>query len=153
MTLEESLKALKAAFTSKSGEAEAFAKEIGELKAKVETLSAEKVALAERLEESVGLIAERDSAVAKVEELTKALAASESLKAEATKQIETVGKVAAKIVASVGVQPVEISAADGAAAKSPEEVWTEYCGIKDASAKLAFYNKNRAAILAHMGIK
>ena len=153
MTLEESLKALKAAFTSKSGEAEAMAKEMSELKAKNDTLAAEYAAVAEKLEASAALVAERDSAIAKVEELTKALAASESLKAEASKQIETVGKVAAKIVASVGVQPVEISAADNAAAKSPEETWTEYCSIKEPAAKLAFYNKNRAAIVAHLGIK
>ena len=153
MTLEESLKALKAAFTSKSGEAEAMAKEMSELKAKNDTLAAEYAAVAEKLEASAALVAERDSAIANVVELTKALAASESLKAEASKQIETVGKVAAKIVASVGVQPVEISAADNAAAKSPEETWTEYCSIKEPAAKLAFYNKNRAAIVAHLGIK
>lgn len=153
MTLEESLKALKAAFTSKSGEAEAFAKEIGELKAKNETLAAEHAAVVEKLEAAAAAVAERDAAIAKVEELTKALAASEALKAEASKQIETVGKVAAKIVASVGVQPVEISAADSVQAKSPEEVWNEYCGIKDPAAKLAFYNKNRASIVAHLGIK
>ena len=107
----------------------------------------------EKLEASAAVIAERDSAIAKVEELTKALAASESLKAEAVKQIESVGKVAAKVVASVGVQPVEISAADNVSAKSNEEIWTEYCGIADPAAKLAFYNKNRAAIVAHLGIK
>ena len=153
MTLEESLKALKAAFTSKSGEAEAMAKEMSELKAKNDTLAAEHAAVVEKLEASAALVAERDSAISKVEELTKALAASEALKAEASKQIESVGKVAAKIVASVGVQPVEISAADNAVAKSPEEVWTEYCSMKEPSAKLAFYNKNRAAIVAHIGIK
>jgi seryl-tRNA synthetase len=153
MTLEESLKALKAAFTSKSGEAEAMAKEMSELKAKNDTLTAEYSAVVEKFEASAAVIADRDAAIAKVEELTKALAASEALKAEASKQIETVGKVAAKIVASVGVQPVEISAADNVSSKTSEEIWNEYCGIKEPAAKLAFYNKNRAAIVAHLGIK
>ena len=92
MTLEESLKALKSAFTSKSGEAEAMAKEMGELKAKNDTLAAEYATVVEKLEASAVAIAERDAAISKVEELTKALAASEALKAEASKQIETVGK-------------------------------------------------------------
>lgn len=153
MTLEESLKALKAAFTSKSGEAEAMAKEMSELKAKNDTLAAEHAAVVEKLEASAAVIADRDAAIAKVEELTKALAASEALKAEASKQIESVGKVAAKIVASVGVQPVEISAADSAIQKTPEEVWTEYCAMKDPAKKQAFYNANRAAIVSHLGIK
>ena len=153
MTLEESLKALKAAFTNKSGEAEAMAKEMSELKAKNDTLASEYATVVEKLEASAAVIADRDSAIAKVEELTKALAASESLKAEAAKQIESVGKVAAKIVASVGVSPVEISAADSAVQKTPEEVWTEYCAMKDPAKKQAFYNANRASIVAHLGIK
>lgn len=153
MTLEESLKALKAAFTNKSGEAEAMAKEMSELKSKNDTLAAEYATVVEKLEASAAVIADRDSAIAKVEELTKALAASESLKAEAAKQIESVGKVAAKIVASVGVSPVEISAADSAVQKTPEEVWTEYCAMKDPAKKQAFYNANRAAIVLHLGIK
>jgi DNA repair exonuclease SbcCD ATPase subunit len=153
MTLEESLKALKAAFTNKSGEAEAMAKEMSELKAKNDTLASEYATVVEKLEASAAVIADRDSAIAKVEELTKALAASESLKAEAAKQIESVGKVAAKIVASVGVSPVEISAADSAVQKTPEEVWTEYCAMKDPAKKQAFYNANRSAIVSHLGIK
>jgi chromosome segregation ATPase len=153
MTLEESLKALKSAFTNKRGEAEAMAKEMSELKSKNDTLAAEYAAVAEKLEASAAVIADRDSAIAKVEELTKALAASESLKAEAAKQIESVGKVAAKIVASVGVSPVEISAADSAVQKTPEEVWTEYCAMKDPAKKQAFYNANRSAIVSHLGIK
>lgn len=153
MTLEESLKALKAAFTNKSGEAEAMAKEMSELKSKNDTLAAEYATVIEKLEASAAVIADRDSAIAKVEELTKALAASESLKAEAAKQIESVGKVAAKIVASVGVSPVEISAADSAIQKTPEEVWTEYCAMKDPAKKQSFYNANRAAIVSHLGIK
>ena len=153
MTLEESLKALKSAFTSKSADAEAMAKEMSALQAKNETLAAEFASVSEKLEASAALAVERDTAIAKIEELTKALAASESLKAEAGKQIESVGKAAAKIVASVGIQPVEISAADSQSAKSPEEIWNEYCAMKDPAQKVAFYNKNRAAIVSHLGVK
>ena len=161
MTLEESLKALKSAFTSKSADAEAMAKEMSALQAKNETLAAEFLAaefasVSEKLEASAALAAlavERDAAIAKIEELTKALAVSESLKAEAGKQIESVGKAAAKIVASVGIQPIEISAADSQSAKSPEEIWNEYCAMKDPAQKVAFYNKNRAAIVSHLGVK
>jgi len=153
MTLEESLKALKSAFTSKSGEAEALAKEISELKAKNDTLAAEYVAVTEKLEANAALIAERDSASAKIEELTKALAASEDLKKQAATQIESVGKKSASIAASVGVSPVEISAAEAVNAKSPDEVWSEYCAMTNPAEKLAFYNKNRASIVAHLGIK
>ena len=153
MTLEQSLQALKSAFTSKSSEAEKLAAEISELKAKNETLSAEYATAVEKLGASAAVVAERDAAIAKAEELAKALAEAKDLKAQAVAQIETVGKESAKIAASVGVQPVEISAADNAAQKSPEEVWTEYCAMKDPAQKVAFYNKHRAAIIAHLGIK
>ena len=154
MTLEESLKALKTAFSGKSAEAEAMAKDLSEAKAKNETLSAEFEALKEKLEATSAIVAERDSAIAKIEELTKALASAETIKAEAVAQIETVAKKSASIVASAGVVPVEISSADNvASAKSNEEIWTEYCGIKNPTEKVAFYNKNRSAIISHLGIK
>lgn len=154
MTLEESLKALKTAFSGKSAEAEAMSKELSEAKAKNETLSAEFEALKEKLEATSAIVAERDSAIAKIEELTKALASAETIKAEACAQIETVAKKSASIVASAGVVPVEISSADNvASAKSNEEIWAEYCGIKNPTEKVAFYNKNRSAIISHLGIK
>jgi hypothetical protein len=153
MTLEQTLKTLKSAFTNKSTEAESLAKEMSELKAKNATLVAEFCEVSEKLEATAALASERDAAIAKVEELTKALAASEAIKSQAAAQIETVGKKAAAIAASVGVAPVEISAADSAIAKTSEEVWSEYCAMKNPAEKLAFYNKNRAAIVAHLGIK
>jgi chromosome segregation ATPase len=153
MTLEETLKALKSAFTSKSGEAEAVAKENAELKAKVAELSSQKASASKDLKLVARVTSERDSALAKVVELTKALAASESVKKEAVSQIESVGKKSAAIAASVGVVPVEISAADSATAKSPEEVWSDYLAITNPAEKLAFYNKNRPSIVAHLGIK
>ena len=153
MTLEETLKALKSAFTSKSAEAEAMAKEMSEIKAKNETLLAEFAAVSEKLDASAAIISERDTAISKIEELSKALAASEELKKQAASQIESVGKKAASIAASVGVSPVEISSSDAVNAKTAEEVWSEYCSMKDPAQKLAFYNKNRASIVAHLGIK
>jgi len=153
MTLEESLKALKSAFSGKSAEAEAMAKELSALKEANATLVADFKTAKENLEASAAIVAERDSAIAKIEELTKALAASEQVKAEASAQIESVAKKSAQIAASVGVTPVEISAGDASTPKSNEEIWTEYCGMKDQAAKQAFYNKNRSAIIAHLGIK
>lgn len=153
MTLEQSFQALKSAFTSKSSEAEKMAAEISELKAKNDTIAAEYATVVEKLEAAGAVAAERDAAIAKVDELTKALAAAAETKAQAVAQIETVGKESAKIAAAVGVSPVEISAADAAAQKSPQEIWTEYCSMTDPAAKLAFYAKNRAAIVAHLGVK
>jgi chromosome segregation ATPase len=154
MTLEQTLKNLKAAFTSKSTEAEAFAKELSEFKAKNETLAAELATATEQLAAASAFVAERESLVAQVSEMTKALAAAEAQKAQAVEQIEQAAVVGAKIAASVGVSPVEIAVAEVAtASKSPAEIWEEYVSIKDPAEKVAFYNKNRAACLAFMGIK
>lgn len=109
MTLEQSLKALKAAFGAKSSEAETVSKQLSAAKANAEARNAEVSDLSEKLAAVSGVVAERDSLAAKVEELTKALAVSNELKAQAAAQIETVGKVAAKIASSVGVAPAEIS--------------------------------------------
>jgi chromosome segregation ATPase len=153
LTLEESLKALKSAFTSKSGEAEAMTKEISELKAQNAALISEKASASSEVKALAAVRAERDAAIAKVEELTKALATVEDLKKQAVSQIESVGKKSAAIAASVGVVPVEISASDAATSKSPEEVWNEYLAISNPAEKQSFYNKNRASIVAHLGIK
>lgn len=153
MTLEQSLKALKAAFTSKSGEAEAMSKEMADLKASNVSLKEQLKAASSFMEAAKVVEAQRDEAIAKIEEMTKSLAVAEATKVEAVKQIETAGKKAASIAASVGVTPVEISAADNAVSKTPEEVWNEYLAIKNPAEKLAFYNKNRASIVAHLGVK
>jgi hypothetical protein len=153
MTLEQSLKALKAAFTSKTGEAEAMSKEMADLKASNISLKEQLKAASSFMEAAKVVEAQRDEAIAKIEEITKSLAVAEATKVEAVKQIETAGKKAASIAASVGVTPVEISAADSAVSKTPEEVWNEYLAIKNPAEKLAFYNKNRASIVAHLGVK
>jgi len=153
MTIEETVKALKSAFTSKSSEVEKLANELKESLAKNEALGAEVELLKEKAEAYDSLMREKSEASAKAEELAKALAESEKLKADAVSQIETVGKKAAAIASSVGVEPVEISAADGQTNKSPEEAWNEYVSMKDPAKKLAFYKTNQKAIFAHLGVK
>jgi len=151
MTLEQSLKALKSAFSGKSAEVDALSAQISTLKAANESLSAELGLAVEKLDANAGVVAERDALAAKVDELTKALAESNKVKAEAVSQIETVGKKAAAIVASVGAAPVELAVE--ASNKVAADVWAEYLDIKDPVAKAAFYTKNRPAIIAHLGLK
>jgi hypothetical protein len=151
MTLEQSLKALKSAFSGKSAEVESLNARIATFKAANESLSAELALATEKTEANAGVVAERDSLAAKVEELTKALAESNKVKAEAVSQIETVGKKAAAIVASVGAAPVDLPVESSN--KVAADVWAEYLETKDPVAKAAFYTKNRAAIIAHLGLK
>ena len=153
MTLEQTLKSLKSALTGKSAEAEAFAKELAAVNAKNETLAAEASELRAQVAAFASVQAERDAYAAKVAELEKSLAAAESLKSQAIAQIETVGKKAAKIVASVGVAPVEISAADNVQSMTPAEAWDKYCTLTDPREKAAFYNTHQKAIYAHLGVK
>lgn len=151
MTLEQSLKALKSAFSGKSAEVDALNAQVATFKAANESLAAELALANEKVEANSGVVAERDSLAAKVEELTKALAESNKVKAEAVSQIETVGKKAAAIVASVGAAPVDLPVESSN--KVAADVWAEYLDIKDPVAKAAFYTKNRAAIIAHLGLK
>ena len=155
MTLEETLKALKSAFSNKSAEAEAHAKEIAELKAKNDTLAAEFAAVAEKLEASAGAVAERDELKSKVEELLNALASTEKKKNEAVTQIESVGKKAAVIIAAAGATPVEITAGnvENGKAKTGAEIWDEYLKMPQGKEKQAFYLKHRSAIVEHLGYK
>jgi len=155
MTLEETLKALKSAFSNKSAEAEAHAKEIAELKAKNDTLAAEFAAVAEKLEASAGAAAERDELKSKVEELLNALASTEKKKNEVFTQIESVGKKAAVIIAAAGATPVEITAGnvENGKAKTGAEIWDEYLKMPQGKEKQAFYVKHRSAIVEHLGYK
>jgi len=155
MTLEETLKALKSAFSNKSAEAEAHAKEIAELKAKNDTLAAEFAAVAEKLEASAGAVAERDELKSKVEELLNALASTEKKKNEVVTQIESVGKKAAVIIAAAGATPVEITAGnvENGKAKTAAEIWDEYLKMPQGKEKQAFYIKHRSAIVEHLGYK
>jgi len=156
MTLEESFKALKSAFTNKTVEAEAHAKEISALKAKNDTLSAEYSALLEKFEASCQAVAERNALEEKVESLLKTLAETEKLKAEAVSQIESVGKKASAVIASAGATPVEISplvTSKDAQAKTGAELWEEYLKMPNGAEKQKFYNANRSAIIGHLGYK
>jgi predicted nuclease with TOPRIM domain len=145
MTLEQSLKTLKEAFTGKSAEAEKLNKEL-------ETISALNVELTSKVA-SLEVEAAKAEALAKeVAELSAKLEESEKLKKSAVAQIESVGKKSASIVASMGATPVEISPND-TAPKSNAEIWETYVAEKDPAKKQAFYNANRVAIIAHLGIK
>lgn len=152
MTLEESLKALKSAFSGKSAEAAALSSEISALKAKNETLAAEHATLLEKFEAQSAAVVERDALAAQVAELAKALASAEDAKVQASAEVVSVGKKAADIVAQAGAAPVEITPSE-VAAKSAEDLWSEYCAMEPGKAKMAFYEKNRSAFIKLAGIK
>lgn len=153
MTLEERLNALKEAFTGKTAEVEAKASEVTALTEKVASVEAS-------LAEKTALV---ESMNAKVTELTEKLAQAESFKATAEAKIkdiqasaETAGKKAANIVASAGVQPVEVTPGEmTASAKSDEEITQEWVALKQTDAKAAsdFYTKHRSAILRSAGLR
>ena len=147
MTLEQSLKALKEAFTGKSAEAQTLAADLEAYKA----VNADLNVKVSSLEIEAAKVSELSK---QIEELTAKLSESESLKKAAVTQIESVGKKSAEIAASVGVAPVEINpATEASAPKSNAEIWETYIGEKDSAKKQAFYNANRGAIMAHLGIK
>lgn len=152
MTLEETLKSFKSAFTGQSKELDAAKATIESLKDENAKLHAEFAVQGRELLKLEAVSAERDAALLKLEEMTKALEAAERQKLAAVEQIEDVGEKAAKIASSVGVTPVEI-AANAEESKTASEVWEEYIKIGDPAQKLAFYNKNRARIMEHLGIR
>ena len=140
MTIEEQLLAATAAISGITAERD-------DLRATVEKLT---VGAASELE---ALKVEAAAKDAKLTELTAALEAavkdSESLKAlvaehEASKV--SASKEAAKIVASVGVAPVEISPADYTE-KSVEQIREEYSAMKPSAERVAFLKKHQMAIL------
>jgi len=151
MTLEESFKTLKTAFSGKNAEVEKLTKEILSLKSDNEKLSNDLLAVADKINEISALTSERDALSAKVEELTKSLATAEKLNIESATQIESASEKAAKIVAAAGATPVELPIE--ASEKSGNDVWNQYLEIKDPVEKQKFYNKNRSSILKHFGLK
>jgi chromosome segregation ATPase len=151
MTLEETLNSLKEAFTGKSAEAETHAAalaakqtELTEALAIVESLKGNETALNAK-------VASLEADLAKAKELAAAAVAA---KAEAEAKIESAGKKAASIAASVGVEPVEVSPAVVESAKSAEDMTAEWVALKQTDPKAAreFYDKNRAAILKAAGL-
>lgn len=152
-SIEERLNSLKEAFVGKSAEAEAKAVEVNALNAKVEELTAavasKEAAVVEVAAKVASLEASLKDAVAKAEALMKEKAAIEA-------SFETAGKKAAKIAASVGVEPLEVSpGAVASEAKTDDEVAQEWAALKQKDAKAAseFYTKNRSAILRASGLR
>lgn len=155
MTLEETLASLKEAFTGKSAEAETHAAalaaketELATALATIESLKGNETALAAKV---TALEAELSGAKASAE---AALAAK--LAAEA--KIESAGKKAAEIAASVGVDPVEVSPVESAA-KTPQEVTEQWVKMRAAAktrseqkAASDFYEQNRSIILKSAGL-
>jgi chromosome segregation ATPase len=150
MTLEQSFKALKAAFSSKAEESEIAVKQLAEANSKMANAVAETETIKAAL---AATSVERDGLIAKIAELESKIEATEQIKKQMETQIVSSGKAAASIAAAVGVQPVEVSPADAEASKSNEEIWNEYLAISDPAKKVAFYSKHRAAIVAHLGIR
>jgi hypothetical protein len=146
LSLEERFNSLQAAFTGKSTEVESKVAEVAELATKVSELDAILSSKEATLIEITSKFAESESIIKNLQsELAQAKAAHESA-----------GKKAANIVASVGVNPVEVSPSDVAvSAKNDQELADEWVTLKqkDAKAASAFYTKNRPAILRASGLK
>ncbi|NBV53945.1 MAG: hypothetical protein EBR83_10590 [Verrucomicrobia bacterium] len=153
LSLEERFNALQAAFTGKTTEVESKVAEVSALTAKIGELDA--------------VVASKEATLiemnAKFTEVTEKFAASETLIASLRSELEqakaaheSAGKKAANIVASVGVNPVEVSPADVAvSAKNDQEIADEWVALKQKDAKeaSAFYTANRPAILRASGLK
>lgn len=155
MTLEETLASLKEAFTGKSAEAETHAAalaaketELATALATIESLKGNETALAAKV---TALEAELSGAKASAEAAIAAKLAAEA-------KIETAGKKAAEIAASVGVDPVEVTPAVSAA-KTPQEITEEWVKMRAAAktrseqkAANDFYEQNRSTILKSAGL-
>ena len=155
MTLEQTLNALKNALGGKSDEAKALSEKVATLEATV-AANAEVIAAAESHKANADALAAK---VATLEaELTKAreLASTfKTAKIEAEAKIESAGKKAAALAASVGVSPIEVSPVETATtAKTNQEIADEWVALKQKDPKAAqeFYNKNRTAIIKAAGL-
>jgi hypothetical protein len=153
MSLEDTLSKLKEAFTGKSAEAEAAVKELAQAK---ELALAEQAKAAEAVAFAEATKATLEKNAAKIAELEAALAEMSKQKVALEASFETAAKQAAKIAASVGVDPVEVSPAVTAqAAKTGEEIALEWATLKqtDPKAAQAFYDRNKSALLAAAGLR
>jgi len=153
MTLEERLNSLKEAFTGKTAEVEAKASEVASLSAKVEEMTAAMSAKDASLAEFTAKVTDLSSKLAAADELR---AKAEAQAASITASQESAAKKAAHIAASVGVQPLEVTPSEVAAAsKSDAEISEEWVALKQKDAKQAsdFYSKNRPAILRAAGLR
>jgi chromosome segregation ATPase len=153
MNLEDALNSLKEAFSGKSAEAEAKAAELTNAMTAVESLKAENETLAALRDSLTG---DKVALEAKVAALESSLAKAVEAQKAAEAKIETAGKKAAAIAASVGIdEPVEVSPAPAAASKSNEEIAEEWAVLRNTDPKAAseFYTKHRSAIIAAAGLR
>jgi hypothetical protein len=146
MTIEEQLAKIEA-------EAAAVLAERDDLRATVEKLT---VGAASELEATKAEAAAKD---ARIVELSGAVEASDKLVAELTGKVIALesSKVsasaeAAKIAASVGVAPVEVSPADGVESVADNRSVLEKYLALSGDARTAFFNANKAAIMAAMRV-
>lgn len=159
MNLEDTLTALKEAFTGKSAEAETHAKALAEAQALVSAKDAElstATALVESVKaDKVALEAKVASLEAENAKMKEAMELAIAASVEAKAKVESAGKKAAQIAASVGVDAVEISPAVAEAAKSNEDIAAEWAVLrqKDPKAASEFYTKHRTAIIAAAGLR
>lgn len=146
MTLEKLYTDLKEAFSGKTAEVEAKVSEVAALNAKV----AELTAAATEKEAAFASLAAANK------ELTEKLAAAEAFAKRASEDVariaanqKSAGEKAAEIVASAGIEPVEVTPGEAAAtAKSDDDIVQEWAGMKQGSKeKQAFFDRNRTAIL------
>jgi len=156
MTLEQTLNALKNTLGGKSDEAKALAEKVTALEATI-LANAEALAGAEAIK---AVAAELTTKVATLEaELSKAIELNTLLKTaktEAEGKIESAGKKAAAIAASVGVEPVEVSpAVFTEKSKTPQDIADEWVALKQTDPKAAreFYDRNLPALKAAAGLR
>jgi len=141
MTPEESVANLSQAV-------EALTSERDDLRASVEKLAASNGVELEALK------VEASAKDARLAELTAALEGADKLVAELSQKVAalessaiTASAEAAKIAASVGVEPVEQSPADAPVAKTDDDIRAEFLAMPFGKERTAFFNKNRKAIL------
>lgn len=153
MSIEEIVTSLKDALTGKSAEVENAHKEVSVAK---ELAASSEAKLMETLAIVDSLNADKNAMLAKITALEASVSTLASEKEAISKQIESAGKKAASIVASAGVDPVEVSPVNmNDTGKSDEEISQEWVLMKEKDPKSAseFYTKNRASIIRAAGIK
>jgi predicted nucleic acid-binding Zn-ribbon protein len=153
MTIEESFNKIKEALGIKSAEVDNIATELTAAR----TSLTEKEAIVAELTKSADLHkVELAKAAARISEMENTVSEATKKYAALEQSFETAAKKAAKIAASVGVEPVECApVADETASKTNDEIAQEWAAIKQKDAKAAqvFYNTNRSAILAAANLR
>jgi chromosome segregation ATPase len=113
--------------------------------AKVAELETAILAMSEKLE------ATEKAMSAKAEEVVKITAELEKVKADTIaiqNEKATASEKAAKIVASIGVKPANVTSAPTAVTKpTKDDLWTKYKALSDPKERNAFYRTNRADMI------